>query len=293
LEKKQRYSAAWQQFLAGRRAILAAYDRALGHAREQPVSVHHGIVGEAAVRDWLTSFLPRRYGVASGYIRNQGLPKPYQTRHFDVIIYDQIEAPILWIEENKDKSESGRMRIIPAEFVQAVLEVKATFSARTVRESAAKLRELQPLMQQPAVPSPRYPRCLPDSMTLAMLFFELRGSNQFDREALNILAGLEFQRFFYGSLILRGEGLDPDDTALIQKYRSDAPTPEVWAAAGLLHGFAKTGTTESDRGRHGVMLMWSDVNFSKFAFDLLACLDGTYQPGILSSFHGLEIQGQL
>lgn len=86
---------AWQQFLTAREKLLAEYDRALVHAQGQPVKTHHGVVGEAAVRDWLEQFLPGRYGVTSGFIKSQN-PRAAMTSHFDVIIYDQIEAPILW-----------------------------------------------------------------------------------------------------------------------------------------------------------------------------------------------------
>jgi hypothetical protein len=74
-ENSQRYSAAWTQFLSAKRAMLAEYDRALAHSKEQVVSTHHEVVGEAAVRDWLGTFLPRRYGVVPGNVRSQGLPQ--------------------------------------------------------------------------------------------------------------------------------------------------------------------------------------------------------------------------
>ena len=126
--------------------MLDEYDQALIHAKEQVVSTHHGVVGEASLRNWLGTFLPKRYGVVSGYIRSQNMPIPHQSRHFDVIIYDQLESPTLWIEDNRDKSETGRARIIPTEFVRAVLEVKAAFNRRTVVDAFAKLAELKPLM---------------------------------------------------------------------------------------------------------------------------------------------------
>jgi hypothetical protein len=77
-------SVAWQQFLIARRQLLARYDEALEHARGQAVATHHGVVGEAAVREWLARFLPKRYGVTSGYIKSQD-PKSMMTSHFDVI----------------------------------------------------------------------------------------------------------------------------------------------------------------------------------------------------------------
>src|ERR1700722_5355030 len=101
----ERYSVAWPQFLVAKQAMLAEYDRALAHSKEQVVPVHHGVVGEAGLRNWLGTFLPKGYGVVSGHIRSQGTPNPHQSRHFDVIVYDQLEAPTLWIEENKDKSD--------------------------------------------------------------------------------------------------------------------------------------------------------------------------------------------
>ena len=40
-----------------------------------------------------------RYGVTAGYVRSQGVPDSFQSSHFDVIVYDQLEAPTLWTEE--------------------------------------------------------------------------------------------------------------------------------------------------------------------------------------------------
>ena len=111
----------------------------MAHALSQPVPTHHGNVGEAAVRDWLTAFLPKRFGVTSGHIRKQGFADSHVTSHFDVIVYDQIEAPVLWIESNPDKSPGGLSRIIPAENVRAVIEVKASLSNESAKAAVAKL----------------------------------------------------------------------------------------------------------------------------------------------------------
>lgn len=126
----QPYSAAWQQFLLARRAILAQYDRARSHALSQPVATHHGNVAEAAVRDWLGAFLPKRFGVTSGYIRSQAMPEPYQSAHFDVIVYDQLKAPTLWIGEAKRSDE-------PPPNVKAVFE-----KVRRLLEDEAAQNEL-------------------------------------------------------------------------------------------------------------------------------------------------------
>ena len=64
------------------------------------------------------------------------------TSHFDVIIYEQLEAPILWTESNKDKSEQGLSRVIPAEHVRAIIEVKSALSRKTTRDASSELNEL-------------------------------------------------------------------------------------------------------------------------------------------------------
>lgn len=282
-------SAAWRQFLLAKRAMLAEYDRALSHAKTQPVVSHHGNVAEAALRDWLGTFLPKRFGVTSGYIRSQGFPEVHQSSHFDVIVYDQLEAPTLWIEENRDKAEGGRARIIPAEYVGAIIEVKAAFNRRAVADAADKLRLLGPLMSAVDGADERYPRYLPFSTVLAMVFFELRSDDRRDLAALNEFRHIAFNRSFYGAVILRGEGLPPDAAALISQAVSDQPMEPLFVDAGLLHGTSMGGTLEVDGRLMSAMLMWSDVNFSRFAFDLLALLKGTYQPGRVSSFHGLDL----
>jgi len=269
--------------------MLAEYDLALAHAKEQVVATHHGVVGEAAVRDWLANFLPKRYGVVAGYIRSQGPSSEQQSAHFDVIIYDQIEAPILWIEINKDKSESGRARIIPAENVRAIIEVKAAFNRRSVRVAVAKLAELEPLIAGVDSAGANYPKYLPASAVLAMMFFELRNADATDVDPLNLIRDLQLRRPFYGAMILRGEGLHPDDTALIRQLQSEQAFEGVFPGGGLLRGYSISGSKELNGSHMGAMSMWSDINFSQFAFDLLALLSGTYRQGFASSFHGLDL----
>jgi len=267
--------------------MLSEYDRAKAHATTQPVAVHHGNVGEAAVRDWLATFLPKRFGVTSGYIRSQGAT-PYQSSHYDVIIYDQLEAPTLWIEENRDKAEGGKTRIIPAEYVGAILEVKAAFNRRSVTEAIGKLQQLAPLVAGVDAPGERYPKFLPINAVLGFVFFELRKEDAKEIEALEAFRKLSFGRDFYGAVILRGEGLGADDVAKIEQMVSDQPMVPMFLDGGLLSHIALTGTAEVE-GRHwGAMAQWSDMNFSMFAFDVLALLNKTYKQGFVSSFHGQD-----
>lgn len=48
--------------------MLDAFDSAREKARSHEVETFHGRVAEAKLREWLSSFLPKRYGVTSGYI---------------------------------------------------------------------------------------------------------------------------------------------------------------------------------------------------------------------------------
>jgi hypothetical protein len=43
----------------------------------------------------------------------------------------------------------------------------------------------------------------------------------------------------------------------------------------------------TDELHFGAMLLWTEMNFSQFAFDLIAIMQGTYEVGRLSTFHGI------
>jgi hypothetical protein len=109
-------------------------------------------------------------------------------------------------------------------------------------------------------------------------------------EALNLIRSIRLHRRFHGAIILRGEGIPADDSGLVEQYESQTPQAEEVAAEGLLHGMTVAATQELHSQNMGAILRWGDINFSTFAFDLLALLNGTYRPGYASSFHGLEIQ---
>lgn len=69
--------------------------------------------------------LPKRYGVTSGFIISQSVPNLEDFVHYDVIIYDQLDSPVLWVEGSPDSSLQGRSKAIPVEYVCGVIEVKA------------------------------------------------------------------------------------------------------------------------------------------------------------------------
>ena len=161
-----------------------------------------------------------------------------------------------------------------------------------MRDAIAKLKELEPLSAGIDQAGERYPRFLPASTLLGMFFFELRSASSSDIEALDLIRDFEPQRGFYGAVILRGHGAHPDDTGIVVRARSNTAYERTIGPTGLFGGATLTSTAESQGQHNGAMLTWTEVNFSAFAFDVLAVLNGTYRVGFASSFHGLDFRKQ-
>lgn len=281
-------SQGWKQILTARKEMLDAYDRAREHARSHEVETYHGTVAEAACRKWLSGFLPKRYGVTSGYVVSPGLHSDDKTPHFDVIIYDQLESPILWIEDNPDRSDQGRSLAIPVEYVRAILEVKASFSATTVRRSLDHFRDLSSLLQHIDEPTEPYKLYLSPTFSCGLIFFELRRDAANNVAALSAITGGVGLRGYFGGVILRGEGHTLPLTARLSLLRSETPRESI-----LLSGetpLLRFGMSESVRLAKDVhilaTMMWSESEFAQFAFDLNAMMQGTYKVDRISSFYG-------
>lgn len=126
----------WQEFASNRTEILAKYDLAKVQEASRPIKTGRGVAGEAAIREWLSSYLPTKYRVTSGYIIPDVIQTPdYKLYHHDVVIFDALNAPVLWTEGNPDQSELGRRRAIPAKYVHAVLEIKSSFGTDNAIDS--------------------------------------------------------------------------------------------------------------------------------------------------------------
>lgn len=125
----------WKQFLTAKTRMLAAYDVAKEQGSSHQMKTRHGLVAEAEFRKWLGEFLPKRYGVTSGYIISPGISSAEHMIHYDVIIYDQLDAPVLWVEENADSSAQGRSLAIPVEYVRAVIGSEIRFQQGIGEES--------------------------------------------------------------------------------------------------------------------------------------------------------------
>jgi hypothetical protein len=143
MESKRYGMVGWQEFASNRTEILGKFDLAKARESSRPVKTERGLAGEAAVREWLSRFLPAKYGVTSGYIIPDIVQTPdYKLYHHDVIVFDALNAPVLWTEVSLDQSELGKRRAIPARYIHAVLEVKSSFGRESAVDCLNKLRQL-------------------------------------------------------------------------------------------------------------------------------------------------------
>lgn len=281
-------SQGWRQFLASRNDILSAYDSARTKAKTKKVQVFHGRAAESHVRKWLTEFLPKRFGITSGYVISQGVGSTEVAPHFDVIIYDALNSPVLWADDHPDDSLQGTSRAIPAEHVLAVLEVKSSFESATAKKAIEHLSEIKNLMSGVDAPNERYKVFLPPNFFCACIFVELRKASEFDETALtNLTTGADL-RGFYGGIILRGEGKQLPDSGQLRLMSSETAMESELGPpkSSLLKGFTMSPTRPWGDAKHlGAMLTWGETHFANFAFDLIALLQGTFRPGFVSSFH--------
>jgi hypothetical protein len=278
----------WRQFMGARKKMLGAYLTAKEEATGHEVQVWHGKVGEGWVRQWLHGFLPRKYGVTSGYIVSQGQTEETKLPHFDVIIYDRLEAPVLWIENTPDATEIGTSRAIPAEFVRGVLEVKAAFNTKSVADAIEHLSDLDSLLQDVDAPNQQFKKFLPQRFFTAVVFFELRNE---DRNAWSALSKFipDRNRVWPGGLILSGEGLRPEMSATIGvTHNTNSPPQPIEQSGKDLLNFAISDSVPFCGAYRSAIMQWTPNEFSKFSFDLLAMLNGTYQPGRSSSNHAMS-----
>ncbi len=278
----------WKQFLTGRKEIIDAFDKARVQSGAHKVETYHGNVAEAAYRKWLSGFVPKRFAVTSGYVVSQGLRSTDKLPHFDVIVYNQLDSPVLWIEDNPDSSQQGRALAIPAEHVFAVLEVKSSFSAKTVKQAIDHLADLRPLMGGPDEPGARYPLHLPGNFSCGCVFFELRQEDMGTWQSLDeIVEGINL-RGFWGGVVLRCEGKELPETGRISLLRGTERTERHSPSdsKSLLRSFAMSCTRQITESMYvGSMLKWDELNFVEHAFDLVAMMNGAYQVGQVSSFH--------
>jgi hypothetical protein len=290
--------SGWPQFTTQKRKMVSDFRIFKEMSDNRPTETDKGRYAEALFRDWLEQFLPAKYGVTSGYIIQQmDAVKPRSAlkgklRHYDVIIYNRLDSPILWTEISPDHSMSGRIRAIPAEYVHGVLEVKSTFNAKNIADAFKKLNELAPLLGIEDINEP-YKQYIPSDFYMGTIFFELPKKEQGKLQLLNKLMPANFLRGFFGGIILSAEGLDQIKTGQFRYVSvSDSPLPPLAKIKGRtlvsVDGGIWSDSIEKSPGEYtACMFSWAVQNFAIFAFDLISVMNGTYRPGFASSWHGL------
>lgn len=280
----------WRQLEVKKKQMLDQYDAARSRANARRVQTHHGLVAEAEFRNWLSGFLPKRFGVASGFIILQGAPATATLTHFDVIIYDQWASPVLWVEDDPDRSVAGMSQAVPAEHVRAVLEVKAAFTPRSIDQGTQHIRDLDSLRwrSEPLLQKAGFNRFLPPDFYAAVVYFELRPQ---ERSKIALLS-----KFVSGDisnrpdvLILRGDGVPPEYSARIKVLYSTGTPPVEFGPKGKdLVPHATSRCRPLNGTYYAADIMWNASAFSTFAFDLVARLNGTYRPGAISSWDAMS-----
>lgn len=286
----------WKEFLENREDILKEYDRLLGKVKNRPIQTAHGTGVEAFLRTWLGEFLPKKYGVTSGYVIPNLYEMPYTLYHQDIIIYNQLDAPVLWTEGNEDTSHQGRYRAIPAEYVLFVFEVKSRLNRKTIRDAVAKLEKLND-----------YETMLNAHFRSGVIFVELKCSDNNSKAIAKELISAKRIKSFFGGSVLRFEG-DTSCGAVIEHYGSDqfgqtdlnkcVPIAKaidtldiktnskkqlVMAQArggvkvtntGAYYGISKQYVCAYSDEESSFMLTWSKSAFSSFCLRLLRSLEG-------------------
>jgi hypothetical protein len=287
----QSHTQGWKQFISSKIRLINEFDIAYQQNASHKVRTSHGRVAESLLRRWLDDFFPKKYAVTSGYVISAGLPFSTKTPHYDVIIYDCLNSPVLWVEGNHDSSHQGRSRAIPAEYIKAIIEVKSVFNNKNVLESISHLQQLNSMLSGFDDPDSIYKMHLPNDFFCGVVFYELKKKDQFNKGILNsLLEGhYKIKRGFSDCLVLRGENKSLENTGFIGLMESETlnisnlKKPDY----SMLNKRYNTGDSkEIFPGKHHYLqILWTENAFSDYFFDMLARLNGTYRIGYASSFH--------
>jgi Domain of unknown function (DUF6602) len=260
LLKFQVPTQGWKQFLTARKIMLDSFDKARILSRSHKVETSHGNVAEAEYRNWLNKFLPKKYGVTSGYIISPGISDLEKLPHYDVIIYEHLESPILWIENSPDATKHGYSLAIPAEYVKGIIEVKSVFKKSTVESAIKHLSELKRLLSGIDDPKDNFKLYLPSDFFCGLAFFELRKENQFDKTVLQKMFNGYAIKGFQGGVILRGEGHSKQATGILGLGSSETVCKNSTTQKhrnSLLNGYANSNSIRIKSKYHTfVVLTW-------------------------------------
>lgn len=216
---------------------------------------------------------------------------------------------MLWAEGRDGTGRDIQSRAIPVEYVKGVIEVKSSFDANTAEDAVEHLCDLSYLLESLDREDAPYKQFLPKDYICLLVFFELRSNPYLPdarraasakrtiRQALDKLHEAEKLRGYRGSLVLRGAGRPDLETARPTWAYVSLPNSSSMAGNHQLVNVADIGDdvvlssqfSLDDESTWKLFMAWNTGGFAHFAFDLLAMLKGTYQPGQLSSPYGSEL----
>ena len=290
-------SYGWKEFNQNKEDILNEFNRIKALTERRPVRTAHGVAVEAFIRNWLSQYLPKKYAITSGYI----IPDVYddlnyRLYHYDVIIYNQIESPILWVESNLDDSDSGKSMAIPAKYVEAIYEIKSSLDKQNAIDSIAKLKELN-----------FFAAHFPHNFSSGLIFIELKKNDVSKKDILKELFAENGIPGYWGGVVLRCE-IDPSMTGLfvfaVGDGGEDGYSPDIDLAKPIdelriylqeegslmieeIGGGAQLVCTGPHmwsvikefgpfyrKGSKALILSWSRSKFTEFAIQVISCLEG-------------------
>lgn len=280
----------WKQFLSAKKKMSEAFNIAKEQSNAHIVPTSRGTIAETEVRKWLSEFLPKRYGVTSGYIVSQGRSDKVKLPHFDVIIYNKLDSPVLWVEGESNIQDRNNTQAIPVEYVHGVFEVKSSLTSQHAKEAINHLLELKPLLEKVDAKDSPYKRYLPLNFTCGVVFFELLKKHEYSKSAINNLIPSDNIRGYHGGIILEGEGWDKNKAGKIRytKLAGGGANIKKGKDSLLLPSINSDNSFENDDETFRINLSWYDGNFAIFAFELINQLQGTFVDGNVHSFYGMS-----
>ena len=285
----------FRQFITAKEEMLDAFDWAKVLSKSHKVQTSHGNVAEAEFRKWLTKFLPKKYAVTSGYIVSTRNSEKDKLIHFDVIIYEHLESPILWVENNPDNSNQGMSLAIPVEYVKGVIEVKSSFCKKTIIDAITHLKELNQFAHSDTL-NPHF-ETLPKTFFSSIVFFEIKEDHKFDEKAVDAIIDSIDLIGFEGGLLLRGDSKEPLLTGRLRPAKSSYFIESTINKPDRCLFTTNAANSKSRKVNESLyycgQLSWFEFYFAAYAFDIVARMNGTFNPAKLSSRHGFGQSGVL
>lgn len=271
-------------FFAMRNRILSDYENAKIQTTDDAAKVEHGNIGEAAIRNWLSEFLPKRFGVCKGYIITTNLNYQSNLEEWDIIIYDALEAPILFIRDSGIGTE--KRRAIPVEYVRGIIEVKSKLTIESSKKATEKLKKLKHFIGENE--SEIYPTFLTKPFVSLMMFMEV-DTNSFTtyQNSLNNITDIYKEQTvpFMGALVLK-TSKHSDCSGYLRLLSGETATIELLDHP--TYEMSKSFKFNNDRSNlFGSLSGYTKNSFPEFIFDMLAFLKGN-KTNLISSFYGRD-----